>query len=201
MSDEMGTLLIVEDDERFASTLGTEFRDRGYEVHLLSGDAQAKVDAAATELGIPAERARGGLTPEAKAARVRVLDDHDTLMVGDGLNDSPSFEAALCAATPAVDRPVLPGKADFFFLGDGIAAIRRSLLAAQHLRRVVRDNLVLAVLYNVAAVGLCLAGVVTPVVAAIIMPVSSVAVVSFTALRLSGRRLAWTSSSPSSSSA
>ncbi|MCP4572172.1 MAG: HAD family hydrolase [bacterium] len=175
--------------------------DQGYEIHLLSGDAQAKVDAAAAELGVPAELARGGLTPEAKAARVRALDHRDTLMVGDGLNDSPSFEAALCAATPAVDRPVLPGKADFFFLGDGIAAIRRSLQAAHHLRRVVRDNLAIAILYNVAAVGLCLAGLVTPVVAAIIMPVSSVTVVSFTALRLSGRRLAWTSSSPSSSSA
>ena len=175
--------------------------DRGYEVYLLSGDAQAKVDVAATELGVPAARAVGGLTPEAKAARVRTLDRRDTLMVGDGLNDSPSFEAALCAATPAVDRPVLPGKADFFFLGDGIAAIRRSLQAAHVLRRVVRDNLALAVAYNVAAVALCLAGLVTPVVAAIIMPVSSVAVVSLTALRLSGRRLAWISSSPSSSSA
>jgi len=173
----------------------------GYEVHLLSGDSQDKVDAAARSLGLPAERAEGDLTPEAKADRVRALDQRDTLMVGDGLNDSPSFEAALCAATPAVDRPVLPGKADFFFLGDGIVAIGRSLAAARQLRRVVRDNLVLAVAYNVAAVALCLAGWVTPVVAAIIMPVSSVTVVSLTALRLSGRRLAWTSSSPSASSA
>jgi len=132
---------------------------------------------------------------------VRAVDRRDTLMVGDGLNDSPSFEAALCAATPAVDRPVLPGKADFYFLGDGIAAIGRSLLAARHLRRVVRDNLAIAVLYNVFAVALCLAGVVTPVVAAVIMPLSSVFVVTLTAVRLSGRRLAWTSSSPSSSSA
>jgi Cu2+-exporting ATPase len=173
----------------------------GYDVWLLSGDAQDKVDAAAAALGLPAERALGGLTPEAKAARVRQVDRRDTLMVGDGLNDSPSFEAALCAATPAVDRPVLPGKADYYFLGDGIAAIGRSLLAARHLRRVVRDNLAIAVVYNAAAVALCLAGLVTPVVAAIIMPVSSVAVVSLTAVRLSGRRLAWTSSSPSSSSA
>ncbi len=179
--------------------------DEGYEVHILSGDDQAKVDAAARALGVPATAARGNLTPEAKAACVRALDEHDTLMVGDGLNDSPSFEVALCAATPAVDRPVLPGKADFFFLGDGIVAIGRSLDAARYLRRVVRDNLALAVGYNVLAVALCLAGWVTPVVAAIIMPVSSVAVVSLTAVRMSrrrsGRRSAWTSSSHSSSSA
>ena len=90
-------------------------------------------------------------------------------------------------------RPVLPGKADFYFLGDGIAAIRRALFAAKQLRRVVRGNLVIAVLYNVGAAGLCLAGLVTPVVAAILMPASSVAVVSLTAWRLSGRRLDWMS--------
>jgi len=114
-------------------------------------------------------------------------------MVGDGLNDSPSFEVALCAATPAVDRPVLPGKADFYFLGDGIAAIGRSLQAARILRRVVRGNLLIAIGYNAVAVGLCLGALVTPVVAAILMPISSIAVVSLTAVRLSGRRLPWIS--------
>ena len=165
----------------------------GYEIHLLSGDAPAKVRAAAEALGIPAENALGRLDPEQKAERVRALDRQDSLMVGDGINDSPSFEAALCSATPAVDRPVLPGKADFYFLGDGIAALRRSLMAARCLRQVVKQNLVLAVLYNTIAVGLCFAGLVEPVVAAILMPLSSISIVSWTAYRLSGRRLSWMS--------
>jgi len=166
-------------------------KEKGYEIFLLSGDTQAKVDLAARSLDVPADHAIGGLTPEAKAARVRQLDHRDTLMVGDGLNDSPSFEVAFCAATPAVDRPVLPGKADFFFLGDGIAAIRRSLTAARRLRRVVRDNLIIAVLYNLLAIGLCLAGLVTPVVAAILMPISSISVVTLTAVRLSRGKPEW----------
>ena len=160
-------------------------RDAGYELYLLSGDAQSKVDRAAAALGLPPDRADGDLDPEAKAARVRALDRQDTLMVGDGLNDSPSFDAAWCAATPAVDRPVLPGKADFFFLGDGIAAIGRALAEAKRLRRVVRDNLVIAVVYNLAAVACCAAGLVTPVAAAVFMPASSVAVVTLTAVRMS----------------
>ncbi len=168
-------------------------RAAGYRPFLLSGDAEAKVEVAARALGLEPEQAMGGLDPEAKALVVRSLDDRDTLMVGDGLNDSPSFSAALCTATPAVDRPVLPGKADFYFLGDGISAIRRALGAARRLRRVIRDNLVVAVVYNLSAVGLCLAGLVTPVVAAILMPVSSVGIVSLTAWRLTGRRLAWMS--------
>jgi len=163
----------------------------GYDVYLLSGDSQSKVDVAAKALGIKSEKSFGGLNPHEKADKVRSLDNKNTLMVGDGLNDSPSFEVALCAATPAVDRPVLPGKADFYFMGDGIAAIRKSLLAAHHLRKVVRDNLVIAIAYNGLAVTMCLAGLVTPVVAAILMPLSSVSVVSLTALRLRIRRLPW----------
>ncbi len=182
-----------EDFKADAAAELAQLREEGYELHLLSGDARGKVLRAAEALEIPPSQASGGLSPEQKAERVRALDEHDTLMVGDGLNDSPSFEAALCAATPAVDRPVLPGKADFYFLGDGIAALRRALLAARRLRRVVRDNLVLAVAYNLLAVGLCFAGLVTPVVAAILMPLSSVGVVTLTALRLSGRRQAWMS--------
>ncbi len=184
---------LQEDLKKDAPSEVARLRGAGYEVYLLSGDRQAKVDQVAAALGIEPAYAVGELTPEAKAAKVRQLDDHDTLMVGDGLNDSPSFAAALCAATPAVDRPVLPGKADFYFLGDGIGALGKSLAAARVLRRVVRDNLILAVLYNLGAVGLCLAGLVTPVVAAIIMPVSSVTVVTLTAVRLADGRLSWTS--------
>ena len=201
-SNTEGTLFVLNGELLATFRLSEEFkldaaaelsvlREAGFDVYLLSGDTQAKVDAAADALGLPREKSFGDLTPEVKADRVRAIDQRDTLMVGDGLNDSPSFEAALCAATPAVDRPVLPGKADFYFLGDGIAAIRRSLLAARHLRRVVRDNLAIAIIYNLGAVALCMAGLVTPVVAAIMMPISSVSVVSLTALRLSTRRLPW----------
>jgi Cu2+-exporting ATPase len=108
-------------------------------------------------------------------------------MVGDGLNDSPSFDAAWCAATPAVDRAVLPQKADFYYLGDGVAAVRKALVAAARLHRVQRGNLTFAAVYNAVAVGLCFAGVVTPVVAAVLMPVSSVTVVTITTMRL-GRK-------------
>ncbi len=164
-------------------------RAAGYQPFLLSGDSAARVEVARRALGIEEARALAGQDPEAKARVVRSLDHRDTLMVGDGLNDSLGFEAALCTATPAVDRPVLPGKADFYFLGDGISAIRRALGAARRLREVVRDNLIIAVIYNLSVVGLCFMGLVTPVVAAILMPVSSVGIVSLTAWRLTGRRL------------
>ncbi len=166
----------------------------GYEVYLLSGDAPNHARATAGQLGLKRDRIHGGLTPEGKAELVTRLDEQDTLMVGDGLNDSPSFDVAWCAATPAIDRAVLPQKADFYYLGDGVAAVRRALLAARHLSKVQRGNLWFAAGYNALAVGLCLAGVVTPVIAAILMPVSSLTVVSITTWRLSQGRAEWMSS-------
>jgi Cu2+-exporting ATPase len=166
----------------------------GYEVYLLSGDAPSRAQATAGLLGLKQDRIHGGLTPEGKADLVAQLDERDTLMVGDGLNDSPSFDAAWCAATPAIDRAVLPQKADFYYLGDGVSAVRRALLAARHLSKVQRGNLWFAAGYNALAVGLCLAGIVTPVIAAILMPVSSLTVVSVTTWRLSQGRAEWMSS-------
>lgn len=165
-------------------------RADGYDIHLLSGDGGERVRKVAEAVGIRPDDAAASLDPGQKAARVRELDDRDTLMIGDGLNDSPSFDAALCSATPAVDRAVLPQKADFYFLGDGISAVRRSLQGARMLRGVQRDNLIFAVIYNLGAVGLCLTGHVDPLVAAILMPLSSVAVVTHTAMRLRGKEAA-----------
>ena len=168
-------------------------RASGYAIHLLSGDRASRVAQVAETLGIDPSHAFGELSPEEKAAQVRRLDAQDTLMVGDGLNDSPSFAAAYCTATPAIDRPALPARADFYFLGDGIAAVRRSLEAAHRLRAVLRGNLVLALSYNAAALSLCFLGLVGPVLAAILMPASSIAVVATTVWRLSERRATWMS--------
>ena len=165
-------------------------RHAGYEIHLLSGDGGERVRKVAETAGIQPEFAASSLDPTQKADRVREMDEGDTLMIGDGLNDSPSFDAALCSATPAVDRAVLPQKADFYFLGDGIGAVRRSLQGARMLRGVQRDNLIFAAVYNLGAVGLCLTGHVDPLVAAILMPLSSVAVVTHTAMRLRRREAA-----------
>jgi Cu2+-exporting ATPase len=165
----------------------------GYQVHLLSGDSPAKTAAVAAALAIPDARAAGGLDPERKAERVRALDAADVLMIGDGINDAPSFDAAFCTGTPAVDQPSLPARADFYFLGDGIAAVRQCLGTARRLRTVVLGNLGFALVYNAVAVALCFAGWIQPVVAAVLMPASSLLVVAHTLVRMSERRTKWTS--------
>lgn len=186
------TLEFQEDLRPDACSEVKALRDLGLSVHLYSGDNSHKVAQVAEKLGLDSDRILSDLSPEEKADAVASLDQDDTLMVGDGLNDSLSFDAAFCRATPAVDRAFLPQKADFYFLGDGIGAVRHAIEMARRLARVQRGNLAFAALYNALAVSLCLMGVVTPVVAAILMPLSSVTVVALTSHRLASRRLRWT---------
>lgn len=157
----------------------------GREVWLISGDAPARVQALATSLDVPVERALGGLRPEEKAFAVSRLGASDTLYLGDGVNDSLAFERALCAGTPAIDRPVMPGKSDFFLVGEGLSSLREALRLSLHLRQVVRRLLHLAIGYNTVAVAICLAGWMTPLRAAVAMPAISLATVLFTVWSLS----------------
>jgi P-type Cu2+ transporter len=162
-------------------------RADGYALHLLSGDAPARVGALATALGLPAEQAHGWLTPENKAAAVAALDHGDTLFLGDGINDSLAFERAFCAGTVAVDRPVLPGKSAFFIAGEGLGPLRLALREARRLRQVVRRVFALSLTYNVVAVSACLAGLMTPLRAAVSMPASSLGILLFTLWQLRER--------------
>jgi P-type Cu2+ transporter len=146
------------------------------------------VGAMARALGVPVEHALGGQRPEEKAQAVRRIDRQDTLYLGDGVNDSLAFEAALCAGTPAIDRPVMPGKADFFLLGEGLAPLRDALALSRKLRAVVRRTLVLALAYNVLAIATCLLGLMTPLRAAVAMPLSSLSLLLLTAYSLAPAR-------------
>ncbi|NTX54335.1 heavy metal translocating P-type ATPase metal-binding domain-containing protein [Myxococcus sp. CA039A] len=160
----------------------------GHAVWLISGDAPARVRELAVSLGVPLERALGGLRPEDKAWAVSRLGATDSLYLGDGVNDSLAFERALCAGTPAIDRPVMPGKSDFFLVGEGLSSLREALRVSRHLRHVVRRLLVLAIGYNAVAVAVCLAGWMTPLRAAVAMPATSLATVLFTLWSLSAPR-------------
>jgi len=161
---------------------------RGYQIWLLSGDAPDRVARLASALDVPAERALGGLDPEAKAERVAELDRGDTLYLGDGVNDALAFARAHAAGTPAIDRPVMPGRSDFFLLGEGLAPLAATLAGAAELRRVTRRLLAAAVVYNLGAVTAALAGWVAPVTAAVAMPTSTLALIAFTVWSLSPRR-------------
>jgi Cu2+-exporting ATPase len=148
-------------------------RQRGCEVFILSGDRSEKVALMADHLGLPRAQCFGSMNPTDKARWVTEHDAHDTLLIGDGANDSLAFNAAWCTGTPAIDRGLLEHKADFYFLGRNLAGIRHLLDIAAQRRRTVRRVVTFAISYNAVAVALALAGWMNPLVAAVLMPASS----------------------------
>ena len=145
----------------------------GYSIHILSGDSGEKVSALAAGLALPPAHALGDLTPQAKADWLTTHAPDDALMLGDGANDSLAFDRALCRGTPVVHRGVLERKADFYYLGRGIGGIRALFEVNAIRRRAQTMILVFSVVYNLLAVGLAVAGVMSPLLAAIMMPINS----------------------------
>jgi len=162
----------------------------GYQTFILSGDSEDKVQAMAQRLGVPEERALGEQRPEAKARWVADHSPEQTLMLGDGLNDGLVLREALCSGTPAIDRPFMASRCDFYLVSPGLGPIAEALSLTRKLARVVRADLGFAILYNTFAVSLAMAGLMRPWLAAILMPASSLLTIAFTVLALRERRAA-----------
>ena len=165
----------------------------GMSVYLLSGDDPARVAQTARLAGIPEEKAVGGRTAEGKAAWVDAHDRKDLLMVGDGINDALVVARAFCGGTPAVDRPFMAARSDFYFTTPGLAPIRLALRSARELDRVRRRNLAIALAYNLLSVSLAYAGLLSPLACAVLMPLSSLTAILSTTLSLSPKAALWKS--------
>lgn len=163
---------------------------RGIGVHILSGDRAEKVEHIARQLGLPRERWEATLTPRQKADWVAAHDHDDTLYIGDGANDSLAFDEALCAGSPVTGRSFLEQKADFFFLGHSLRFVSGLLDAARLHRRATRRVFAFSLAYNIATVLAGLMGHLSPLAAAILMPLSSLATLSIVAVTFGGRRTA-----------
>ena len=98
-----------------------------------------------------------------------------TLFLGDGANDSLAFDRAAVRGTPVINRGVIEHKADFFMLSRGLGGLLDLFALTRVRNRAVRSVFAFALLYNAAAVAVCLAGLMNPLLAAILMPLSSLA--------------------------
>jgi Cu2+-exporting ATPase len=165
----------------------------GYETFILSGDRNARVQRLAAELGVPEQRAIGQCSPKDKAAFIARHDHADLLMIGDGVNDSLAVAEAFASGTPSIDRAVMPSRTDFYFVTAGLRPIRTALAAARRLARVTLRNRIFAVAYNVLVVTVALLGWMKPWLAAVLMPLSSVVVLTTTSWSLSSRSSLWKS--------
>jgi Cu2+-exporting ATPase len=157
-------------------------RALGLDLLILSGDRQEAVAPIAATLGI--SNAQGGLKPAEKIAAIDALkaQGRRVLMVGDGLNDAPALAAAHVSLSPISAADITQAHADAVFLGERLGPVRDTVVLARRARRLMQENLLLAVIYNAIAVPVAILGFVTPLIAAAAMSGSSV-LVTVNALR------------------
>jgi heavy metal translocating P-type ATPase len=173
-------------------------RARGVRTVMVSGDAQANSAAVGAELGI--DEVRAEVLPNDKEQAVRELAQQygPVAFVGDGLNDAPALAAADLAVAMGGGSDVALDASDIVLLGQAVAgpgatggtgeaadASTRPLAALPYLlalakgsRRIIGQNLAWAFTYNIVAIPLAVAGLLSPVAAAAAMALSSLAVVA-----------------------
>lgn len=153
-----------------------------YPITILSGDRVDKVRAMARQLDLPESAAVGEQTPDEKAAFMEGLGEKQALYVGDGANDALAFSKAAVRGTPATPHGLLQDKADFYFTGRSLSGLLHLFRIQQLRQRAISAAFAFAVTYNVIVVMVALAGNMHPLLAAILMPLSSLATLSLVAL-------------------
>jgi P-type Cu2+ transporter len=181
LADELGWLATFELDEVLradAQPVVAALHALGMHVQLLSGDRPEAAARVARHARI--RLAKGGCSPEDKLDHVRAAQalGHRVAMVGDGMNDGPVLARADVSVAMGQAVPIAQAKSDFVVLGGQLDAVPALLRLARRTRRVVRENLAWAAIYNAVCVPLAIAGMMPPWLAGLGMAASSFLVVA-----------------------
>jgi Cu2+-exporting ATPase len=160
-----------------AAETAEHLREAGLKLSLLSGDSQRAVEGVVGTLGEIECHAR--LLPAGKIAR---LSDYQAsgekvAMVGDGVNDAPALIRADVGIAVASATDVSVESADMVMLGGGLNGLLDLYRLSRCTVRTIRQNIALSLLYNVILVPMAMMAMITPVFAAVAMPVSSLLVI------------------------
>lgn len=148
----------------------------GFALEIVSGDTEPAVADCARALDVEAWQA--GMKPASKIARLEALqaEGRNVLMVGDGLNDAPALAGANVSLSPVSAVHLSQAAADAVFLGEKLQPVADALRLSKRARAAIEQNLWISVVYNIIAVPIAVAGFVTPLMAAVAMSASSLAV-------------------------
>ncbi len=154
----------------------SRLKAQGWKLGILSGDDPSVVQKVATQLGI--EDAYGGLTPEQKADHIETnrSPEQSVVMVGDGVNDAPAMSASDVGLAVHGGAEAALEAADGYFNYAGLSQILPLLEASKRVVATIRRGLLFSAAYNAVGASLAIAGVIHPLTAAILMPLSSLTV-------------------------
>ncbi len=159
-----------------AAAIVRQLHAQGKRVLIWSGDAAGAVEAVARQIGVDGYEA--SLLPQDKQARMQAMqrDGAVVAMVGDGVNDAPVLAQAQLAVAMGSGALLAQTQADMVLLSGRLQGLIDAFTLAARTRRIVRQNLIWAAAYNLAALPLAAAGMVTPWMAGLGMGISSLAV-------------------------
>lgn len=152
-----------------------QLQKHGLQCFILSGDKKARVLQTALECRIPKENVYGELFPEDKK---EILSRYsNTCMIGDGANDSLSLQSADVGIAVKGSVDLSLQSADVYFTRGGLAPLFDLIHLAEDTRRVLIRNLSISLIYNAVGGSLALLGFINPMMAAILMPISSIIII------------------------
>ncbi|MCC6320926.1 MAG: heavy metal translocating P-type ATPase metal-binding domain-containing protein [Phycisphaerales bacterium] len=156
-----------------------QIRARGWKVRVLSGDHPDVVSATARRLGLGSEDCFAGVSPEEKLDFVRSLAERErVVMVGDGVNDAAALAAATVGVAVRGGAEASLAAADVSLGREGLGPLVELLEGSRRTMRAIHWTIATSLGYNVVAAALSMAGLISPLWAAIIMPASSFTVVA-----------------------
>ena len=159
-------------------------------VGMITGDHARAAEVVARRLEIEPERVWSEVLPERKLALVQAAvaargnGKGCVVMVGDGVNDAAALAAADVGVAVRGGAEASLAAADVYLSKPGLASLHDTIISARKTLSIIRMNLCLSLAYNVVAGGLTIAGMMHPLIAAILMPLSSLTVVTFTMVRI-----------------
>lgn len=176
IGERIGTLYVTQQLRPDAVKAAQTLRNMGLTLAIASGDRPDAVAPVAEEIAIT--RWTAGCKPADKIKLIKAMQASGAsiLMVGDGMNDAPALAAGQASISPISASDLAQAHSDAVFLGTSLAPIAKAIRIARRARSVMIQNLLIALVYNLIAVPLAIAGHVTPLTAAAAMSSSSILV-------------------------
>ncbi len=163
----LGSVVLADVPRPEAKRALADLRALKLKILLLTGDSRPATERVARDLGV--DDFETGLMPDAKLARVQALTrTHRVAMVGDGVNDAPSLLAATVGVAMGSGADVTRESADVVLIGNDLLKFVDVIRLARRTRGIILQNFVGTLVVDSVGIGLAAAGILTPVMAALI---------------------------------